>query len=1154
MTDSSENCIFLNTNSEFTIGEKSGFHLNEWLAFIHPDDRARLRPEFVRVKEERASYQFEYRIVRSDGSIRWMMGSGVPRMSDAGDFIGYVGTIIDVSTQHEVLEKLAKSEEAHRLLTENSSDLISHHEANTGLFWYASPSITRLLGYEATELANLSVYSLMSIEDAQAIREEVRRQVEYCSPSTLVEFRIRAKNGSHYWLGTKLKVLKSTLNGENTGVVAVSRDITAEREAREKLLNSEERFRSLTELSSDWYWETDTEGRFTSISAAIEQIYGLVARNLIGQTRLDRLVRQDDPGIREYIEKTSARQPFKDITYSAHRSQPPEPCHVRISGEPFFQNGQFKGYRGTGRDVTAEIKLNRRLSQLAEANTALIENSLDLMVIIAADGTIFRINQAVEKVLGYKPEEITGRRYQEFLAPGEQDRTQIVVNQLLDGIPILNFENRWLRKDGSVVHFSWAAQWSGAESVLYSTARDVTEMVIARQEVSKSKNALVTMLDSIGDAFFALDHDWKFSYVNEKTAGFLGLKPTDMLGKLFWEVIPEVLNSEILTRYKEAMETGEPTFFETYWEPAQAWAEIRAYPTEDGLSVYFHDVTARHLNEAAIRESEQRLRDVIEMTPAGYLLTDAQANIVDANPALCDIAGYREEELIGMDIALLVPASSIEGISLRQSGVSTVQAKEAILKRKDGTEAHILVNANIKRDAEGSPISLTAFITDITARKHTERRLELLATHDTLTGLPNRVLLNERVQHLLEEDGKRVPIAVMFVDLDRFKEVNDSLGHASGDELLCEIARRLKSRVRPTDIVARLGGDEFVIAAPCSKGPYSATRIVESLFKAFNEPIEICNQEVFARASIGIAMYPQDGTTKEALFQNADAAMYSAKAAGRNGYRFYRPEMSEQARVRMTLESSLHRALERNEFILLYQPRIDLKTLTISGMEALIRWNHPQLGQISPLDFIPIAEERGFIEAIGKWVLETACLDSSRLMKKLGCPLRVSVNLSARQVASHVLVDQVDNALKQADLKPEFFELELTESTLIENVQISTSVFNDLKKLGVLLAVDDFGTGYSGLGYLGRFPLDILKLDRSFVSPDVSGQNSERVVKAFIEMAHALNLSVVAEGIETEAMATALRNMGCDEGQGYYFARPITLQELEALIPKFCTC
>jgi EAL domain-containing protein (putative c-di-GMP-specific phosphodiesterase class I) len=301
-------------------------------------------------------------------------------------------------------------------------------------------------------------------------------------------------------------------------------------------------------------------------------------------------------------------------------------------------------------------------------------------------------------------------------------------------------------------------------------------------------------------------------------------------------------------------------------------------------------------------------------------------------------------------------------------------------------------------------------------------------------------------------------------------------------------------------------------------------------------------------------MYPQDGTTKEILFQNADAAMYSAKAAGRNGYRFFQPEMSEQARVRMTLENSLHRALERKEFVLLYQPRIDLKTMGISGMEALIRWNHPQLGRISPLDFIPIAEERGFIDAIGQWVLETACHEANQLMRKLNCSLRISVNLSACQVSSHALVDQVDQALKKANMRPELLELELTESALIQNMDVSVDVFKRLKELGVMLAVDDFGTGYSGLAYLGRFPLDTLKLDRSFVNPETSGSTSARVIKAFIEMAHSLELSVVAEGIETEAISNTLRSMGCDEGQGYWYARPVAIQELEALIQKFGTC
>ncbi|WP_192805121.1 PAS domain S-box protein [Noviherbaspirillum aerium] len=1154
MTDHNDDCIFLNTDSGFPVDGKVNLSVADWAVFMHPDDLAGLRPHYGKAKKERRSYQFEYRIIRSDNSIRWMMGSAVPRNSDSGAFLGYVGTIVEVTKQHETLEKLAKSEASHRLLTENSSDLISHHEANTGLFRYASPSITRLLGYEPAELEKMSVYALMSVEDAQVIQKEVRKQIEYCSPSELIEFRIRAKSGQYYWLGTKLRVIKSLLTGENTGVVAVSRDVTIEREAREKLRKSEERFRSLTEMSSDWYWETDSEGRFTSISVAIEQLYGLPASSLIGQTRFDRSVYQDDPGIREYVEKTNAREPFKDITYTARAEKLSDICHVRITGQPVFQDGVFQGYRGTGRDVTAEIEANTRLGQLAAANTALIENSLDLMVMIAWDGRILRINNAVEKVLGYTAEEITGRRYQEFLAPGEHERTQNIEKQLLDGTPILNFENCWVRKDGSIVYFSWAGQWSTAQNILYVTARDVTEMVIARNEAAKSRHTLLTMLDSIGDAFYALSHDWRISYVNEKTARFVGIESGDMLGKLIWEAIPEVLNSPILVHYRNAMETGLPAFFEEFWAPAKAWVEVRAFPSEDGLSVYFHDVTSRRLSEETIRESEQRLRDVIEMTPAGYLLTDSAANILDVNPSLCEIAGYSEDELIGKNMSLLMTACPFGGAVLKKNGVNAVHAKEAVLKRKDGTDAHILVNANIKRDVDGNALTLTSFITDISIRKQAESRLEQLATHDTLTGLPNRVLLNERLQQCLETDGQQEPIAVMFIDLDRFKEINDSLGHAPGDELLCEVARRLESRIRPTDIVARLGGDEFVIVARCSKGPHSATRIAENIFAALKEPIEICKQEVFVRASIGIAMYPQDGATKEVLFRNADAAMYSAKANGRNRYRFFEPEMSEQARVRMTLESSLHRALERNEFALLYQPRINLKTMKISGMEALIRWNHPQLGQISPLDFIPMAEERGFIEAIGQWVLETACQESSQLMKKLDCPLRVSVNLSARQVTTRALVEHVARALEKADLSASLLELELTETALIENMEVSIDVFNELKKLGVSLAVDDFGTGYSGLAYLGRFPLNTLKLDRSFVQPATYGNNSERVVKAFIQMAHSLDLSVVAEGIETEGLSDALRAMHCDEGQGYLYSRPITLQELELLIPKICEC
>lgn len=451
-------------------------------------------------------------------------------------------------------------------------------------------------------------------------------------------------------------------------------------------------------------------------------------------------------------------------------------------------------------------------------------------------------------------------------------------------------------------------------------------------------------------------------------------------------------------------------------------------------------------------------------------------------------------------------------------------------------------------DEKNEVVALEGFITDITKQKQVEARLARLATHDTLTGLPNRAFLNEHLQKLLDDASGSESVAIMFLDLDRFKQINDAMGHDPGDILLREVARRLQRMVRPGDIVARLGGDEFIAVAACSRREESAVVIAEKILAGLRNPFVIEGQEIFVSVSIGISMAPHDGKTKDILFKNADIAMYRAKEAGRDGYRFFSMEMSEAAKLRRAIESALHRALERKEFRLHYQPRVNLATMQITGMEALIRWEHPQLGQISPLQFIPIAEECGMIESIGQWVMKEACGQARALIDKLDYPFCLSVNLSARQLRSPQLATQVCAILKEAGLPGNLLELELTESALIEDMEASAAMLKELKTLGVRLAVDDFGTGYSGLAYLQRFPLDVLKLDRTFVAENAESGKNPKFIKAFLDLAHALNLSVVAEGIETQDVLDILCGLSCDEGQGYFFAKPLPFAELEAML------
>lgn len=942
-----------------------------------------------------------------------------------------------------------------------------------------------------------------------------------------------------------------TVSSPSSSRTAVTHDIAQERQARIDLRRSEERFRSLTQLSSDWYWETDEEDRFTYFSDGLQRVFGIAPEQVLGKSRAELAACSEQPDLAEYCRKVAAREPFRHICFIIQDHATGRIRHSDISGEPVYEDGVFKGYRGVGRDITPEKEVLQQLARLAEENKALIEHSPDIMMLFDAGGRILRANGAVKRVIGYEPEEVIGRHHLEFVTPGTQEETRVVVAALgvaRDTVPDL--ENCWTRKDGSAVHLSWAVRHVADGELTYATARDVTERHRTRAKLRRANQRLNSILESIGDAFFSVDRNWRLTYANRKAIAFAGLARDAAIGRVIWDIVPGLRNSSVFPHYQRAMQSGENVFFEAQYEPTDAWVEARAYPHERGLSVFFHDITARRAAERAVRESEQRLREMLEITPAGYFLTDANGIVLDVNPALCALSGYAKDEFLGADIKRFLPTCPLNGALQARDAASRAHGMESLIRHKQGHPVYVLLNLSVKTDAEGHALSLTAFVTDITERKQAEARLQQLATHDTLTGLPNRALMSQRLQAMLETGPAADTLAVMFIDLDGFKHVNDSMGHACGDHLLRYVALRLQNHTSASDIIARLGGDEFVVAARCADGKQSAVAIAERLLAALAAPFAIEGQEVFVSASIGICMVANEVRTRELLFQNADTAMYRAKSAGRNCYRFFEAEMSVEAKTRMTLEHSLRRALERGEFELHYQPRVKLKSMAVVGMEALIRWNHPQLGRIAPMQFIPIAEERGFIESIGKWVLEEACMQTSRLMKNFGRPLHVSVNLSARQLKCHDLVSQVEAALGKSGLPAERLELELTESALIEDIDESVDVMKRLKRLGVLLSVDDFGTGYSGLSYLKRFPFDILKLDRSFVHHQPEGLSSQEFVKALVDMAHALKLSVVAEGVESGEILHLLRDCACDEGQGYLFAQPLPLNELEAFLAR----
>jgi diguanylate cyclase len=429
------------------------------------------------------------------------------------------------------------------------------------------------------------------------------------------------------------------------------------------------------------------------------------------------------------------------------------------------------------------------------------------------------------------------------------------------------------------------------------------------------------------------------------------------------------------------------------------------------------------------------------------------------------------------------------------------------------------------------------------------RQLRHLATHDSLTGLPNRVLLDDRLaQAIAHAHRERQQFAVLVVDLDRFKLVNDSLGHRAGDELLCEIAHRLSGLVRDIDTVTRLGGDEFVMVLSPVVGVHEAESVARRVIESLHNPVEIAGLDVYTSSSIGIALYPQDGTTSQALLTHADAAMYCAKQEGRDRFQCFAPGMDSATRDQVRLEGDLRQALALNQFELYYQPKVDARTGNVHGAEALIRWRHPERGLILPEEFIPLAEECGQIHSIGEWVIREACRQCKAWQTDGLLPLRVAVNVAAQQFRRGNLLDVIQRALNDTGLEAHCLELELTESSVMTNPEESVAILEHLSRMGVLVSVDDFGTGYSSMSYLRRFPIDKLKIDRGFIRDLMTRHEDVSIVQAIISLAHSLKLKVIAEGVETPEQLGFLLSMGCDQYQGFHFSPPLPATEFRKLV------
>lgn len=670
------------------------------------------------------------------------------------------------------------------------------------------------------------------------------------------------------------------------------------------------------------------------------------------------------------------------------------------------------------------------------------------------------------------------------------------------------------------------------------------------------------IFDSIEDAYYEVDLQGNPRVLNGATARMLGIEQHELLRLNNRAYQTPEMAAAAYALFNEVYRTGrsEPR---QYWECVHRDGQtirmegsihlVRNAKGEPvGFRGFVRDITARREIEEALQQSEARFRALTNLSSDWYWETDPQLRITRLESRNTTIDAARAA-LLGMRAAdKNFETRTPGGWDAYHEAIASGNAfRDVILYRlgRDGTPYYSSVSGEPIFNANGELSGYRGVAREITAQKVAEERAQYLATHDALSGLPNRVMFSHLLNIAIPAARRhKSSLGILLVDLDRFKLINDTLGHEAGDALLKQVADRFKQTLRESDVIARLGGDEFTVLIEDLKDATQAAAVARKLLSAISQPFEVMGRECRMTASIGIATFPSDGDDEQSLMKHADIAMYSAKEKGKNNFQFCSQEIEAKSRAQLAMETNLRRAIERKEFFLHYQAKRDIKRNVITGVEALLRWNNDELGNVSPAEFIPVAEETGLIVEIGKWVLRTACAQNIAWQRQGLPPICMAVNLSVRQFADPGLLHDIATVLQETGMKPNLLELEITEGMVVQHPAQAARLLADIKQMGVRLAIDDFGTGYSSLGQLKNFPIDTLKVDRSFIRDVASEPSDQAITEAIIAMGKALSLTVVAEGVETVEQEDFLRKHACDEMQGFYFSRPVSPDALAALL------
>ncbi|WP_169749021.1 bifunctional diguanylate cyclase/phosphodiesterase [Gynuella sunshinyii] len=833
---------------------------------------------------------------------------------------------------------------------------------------------------------------------------------------------------------------------------------------------------------------------------------------------------------------------------------------------------------GLARDVTKVTIIEEERTRKAQEFRTLIENSPDMIIRYDKQARRLYVNQAYLQITGLSSEECIGRTPLDIDNVGNQAERltafiKNVATSAVSGSIVMHFQ----AVDEKIHYFEMHAvpEFDGAGNVtsVLVIGRDITERYESQNRLFTSEQAFRTLVENSPDAIARYDPEGRRVFVNKALVELLGKSAEELVGKsplednLGGDDSRGLYNGILRVAATKNRETLSICLNTKHF--GKRYLDLILTPEFDrsgdinNILVVSRDITAHKEIEEQLYRSEQTYRTLVENSPDIICRYDCDRRLIYANPSLAKLVGKPVSELLGISPATarqrmvehgrlhVSPQSKVDEALFEVLKTGRNLSLETKILRQDGALVTALVRFVAEYDRDGELVSVLAVARDISDIHEYRQQVNRLSYYDVLTGLPNRTHFNDKVNDVLTQAGEQsYRVGLMMIDLDQFKNINDSLGHGSGDYLLSKMAERLLDKTGDGDIVARLGGDEFAILMPDNPSRDIVRHKGQSILDVIREPLLVNDREISVTASIGACIYPDDCVCPSDFVSSADSALFHAKDSGRNTLCFYHSGLTIQVRERLELENDLRRALARNEMQLFFQPQIHLHSGEVIGAEALIRWQHSERGLISPDRFIHIAEENGFIVELGEWIMRQACMTALQLNRDRSNPLVISVNLSPRQFADPEISAMVLQALSDTGCHPHWIELEITEGILMDRRYDVMKSLQDLKEPGISIAIDDFGTGYSSLGYLTRFPIDTLKIDQSFVSQMLESQQSAVLIRTIISMASSLSMHTIAEGVETSEQAYKLATMGCEQAQGFYYGRPMSITQFERYLQR----